>query len=67
MKDAFAESVQGLERRIAENEEYAAELRSEMTPKANAMNQDGTEELKWTVEAERTDIEDLNREIVSLK
>ena len=67
LKDAFGESVQGLDRRIAENEEYAAELQSEMTPKANAINQDGTEELKCTVEGERTDIEDLNREIVSLK
>ena len=67
LKDTLAESVQGLEKRIAENEDHVAEIRSKMTPKADTMNESEIEGLKLTVESQRTDIEGLNGEIVGLK
>ena len=67
MTEDLAESVKGLETIIAGNEEYITDLRSEMTPKADAMKHGKIEELGWTVDSHRTDIEGLNEIIVSLE
>ena len=67
LKAILRESVQEFAKRIEKLEEYVGELRSEVMVKADAMNQSEIEELKWTVESQRTDIEALNRKIVSLE
>ena len=67
LKDALTESAQNFEKRFTEIEEHVSELRSEVISQANVINQIEVNEIKRTLEPQKTNSDDLSAEIASLK
>ena len=67
LKDTLAESVQGLEELATGKEECIEDIQSEFISQTSVMSQIEIEELKRTVESQRTDVDGSNGEILSLK